>query len=158
MSVERDRRQATPDSDGPDAGSGGFRDLVRQALGGGTTQPPRPASTGDQATKNDASDQPRGRRVPIWLVILALLAVNYVVGLLITPGQPARMEVPYTLFRQQVTAGNVAEIVSRGDAIQGTFKQAVTYTPDSGQPATTTQFSTVRPAFADPGLESELFN
>jgi cell division protease FtsH len=153
MSIDRDRRQATPDGDGPRPGSSGPLDRVRQSLGGGT-----PAGASAQTNGDDAREQQRGLRLPFWLVILVLLAVNYFVGALFTPGQPARLEVPYTLFRQQVTAGNVAEIVSRGDAIQGTFKQAVTYTPDGGQPTTSTQFSTVRPAFADPGLEGELFN
>jgi cell division protease FtsH len=90
-------------------------------------------------------------------VFLILLGVNYVIGLYLAPDTPARLEVPYTLFRQQVTAGNVAEIVSRGDAIQGTFKQAVTYPAEGDQSRTSTQFSTQRPAFADPGLEAELF-
>ena len=31
---------------------------------------------------------------------------------------------PYTTFREQVQASNVAEITSQGDAIQGSFKQA----------------------------------
>jgi cell division protease FtsH len=91
-------------------------------------------------------------------MLLLLLVVNYFVGLYFAPDTPARLEVPYTLFRQQVTAGNVAEIVSRGDAIQGTFKQAVTYPPEGDQARTSTTFSTQRPAFADPGLESELFS
>jgi cell division protease FtsH len=83
--------------------------------------------------------------------------VNYFVSLYLAPDVPARLEVPYTLFRQQVTAGNVAEIVSRGDAIQGTFKQTVTYPAEGDESRTSTTFSTQRPAFADPGLESELF-
>src|SRR3712207_8821909 len=112
MSVERDTRQVTPDGGGPRAGSGGPLDRVRQALGGGTPEPRTPAGAGRQANWNDAGDGQRGRRLPFWLVLLVLLAVNYSVGALLMPGQPARMEVPYTLFREQVAAGNVAEIVS----------------------------------------------
>ena len=66
-------------------------------------------------------------------MLLLLLAVNYFVGSYLAPDAPARLEVPYTFFRQQVDAGNVAEITSRGDVIQGTFKQAVTYPPEGDQ-------------------------
>jgi cell division protease FtsH len=70
------------------------------------------------------------------------------------PGGTPRTEVSYTFFRQQVSAGNVAEINSRADTIQGTFRTAVTYPPDGGSTAkAVADFSTVRPAFADPGLE-----
>jgi hypothetical protein len=81
MSMERDKPQATPDSGGPWAGSGGPLDRVRQALGGGT-----PAGASAQTNGDDARDQQRGLRLPVWLVILALLAVNYFVGALFTPG------------------------------------------------------------------------
>ena len=67
---------------------------------------------------------------------------------------------PYTFFKQQVIAGNVSEITSRGEDIQGLFKQAVadpnpaTATPTgTGQaPQTYTKFATIRPAFDDADL------
>jgi cell division protease FtsH len=66
-----------------------------------------------------------------------------------------RLEVPYTLFRQQVAAGNVAEVVSRGDVIQGTFVKPITYPAEGAVGSRSAKaFSTVRPAFADPGLEA----
>src|SRR5437870_2532573 len=71
--------------------------------------------------------------------------------------QPQRIEVSYTFFKQQVEADNVAQISTRADTIQGTFKQAVPYQPDAAIPAKTAgDFSTVIPAFADPGLETLL--
>jgi cell division protease FtsH len=121
-----------------------------------TRGPRLPASASRQAGGDGSGPQTR-RWLPWWLVFLILLVVNYVVSLYLAPDVPVRLEVPYTLFRQQVTAGNVAEIVSRGDAIQGTFKQAVTYPAEGDEARTSTTFSTQRPAFADPGLESELF-
>jgi len=69
--------------------------------------------------------------------------------------------VPYTFFKQQVIAGNVTEITSRGEDIQGVFKQPIadpnpsTATPTAlaGQPPQTyTKFATIRPAFDDPEL------
>jgi cell division protease FtsH len=107
-------------------------------------------------------------------VLAALLALNWVLsGLLLAP--PQRLEVPYTLFREQVEDGNVAEVTTIGDTIEGRFKQAVTYPAQDqpppggnaqdrqspaepglvlgdGRPRTATLFSTQRPTFADDGL------
>jgi cell division protease FtsH len=97
------------------------------------------------------------RQWPWWVSFLALLALNYVLINLIVPPEGTRLKVSYTFFKQQVTADNVVEISSRADTIQGSFRQPVTYPPDGGSTATTsTAFSTVQPAFADPGLESLL--
>src|SRR5579871_3971763 len=100
------------------------------------------------------------RRVPgwpWWASLIVLLAVNYLVVLMFTPGTGSRVEVSYTFFRQQVTAGNVAEVSTQGDTIQGSLRQTATYPPGGGDTAKqVTDFSTVRPAFADPGLETLL--
>jgi cell division protease FtsH len=91
------------------------------------------------------------------LLFPALLLVDFLLIQFVTPGQPQRFEVSYTFFKQQVEADNVAQISTRADTIQGTFKQAVPYQPDAAVPAkTAADFSTVIPAFADPGLESLL--
>jgi cell division protease FtsH len=107
--------------------------------------------------------RPGGSR--FWTVLLALLALNWILsGLALAP--PPRVEVPYTLFREQVQAGNVVEVTTTGDSIQGRFEEAVTYPPQEQQaqdapprqarrdavPRTSTLFSTQRPAFADDGL------
>ncbi len=63
---------------------------------------------------------------------------------------------PYTLFKQQVTAGNVLDVTSRGDVIQGTFKQPIAYPADQPNEPTSNLFQTVTPQFADPGLETLL--
>jgi cell division protease FtsH len=86
-----------------------------------------------------------------------LLGLNFLLISVVSPGQPPRIEVSYTFFKQQVEAGNVVEISTRADTIQGTFKQAVTYPPNGGAAAkSAADFSTVVPSFADPGLESLL--
>jgi cell division protease FtsH len=96
----------------------------------------------------------RGR----WLLAALLILANYaLVTTYLLPDRSVRVEVPYTYFKRQVEDGNVVEVVSRGDIIQGTLKQAVTYPPEGGERARTTRFfSTVRPAFAEPGLETLL--
>src|ERR1700692_4402514 len=88
-----------------------------------------------------------------WLLFPALLVLNYVLILYVTPGQPQRVELSYTFFKQQVEANTVAQITTRTDTIQVTFRQPVPYQPDLSVPAkTVADFSTVIPAFADPGL------
>ncbi|MCC7107261.1 MAG: ATP-dependent zinc metalloprotease FtsH [Chloroflexi bacterium] len=134
-----------------------------------------PASASNQTSRTAPSQQPRSGptasnganakmparpSAPWWrrLVLFAiLLAVNYFIASTIVPDRVGRIEVPYTFFKQQVQASNVTEVMSRADIIQGTFKQAVTYPPE-GQPGsqTSTQFETVMPAFAEPGLETLL--
>jgi len=94
-----------------------------------------------------------------WQILLlpALLVLNYVVIQQLAPGQPRRVEVSYTFFKQQVEADNVVEISTRADTVQGTFKQTVIYQPNPAAAATrAADFSTVVPSFADPGLESLL--
>jgi cell division protease FtsH len=90
---------------------------------------------------------PGGSR--FWWILLGLLALNWFVVSLIPSGTD-RLDVPYTLFREQVTSGNVSEVTSRGDTIQGEFKAAVTY--PEGSDHSDTAFDTERPAFADDEL------
>jgi cell division protease FtsH len=89
---------------------------------------------------------PRRPRARWWIAIaVALLAVNYLAAMSATRG-PARVRVPYSpFFVRQVAAGNVAEITSKGTAIQGTFKQPERY--KGSKP--TTRFATEIPEFAD---------
>jgi cell division protease FtsH len=157
MSTERDSSQPPPASAGPPVERPALLNRLPRRPDSGSPGQRTPAAGSGQEDKKDSQTQ-LGRRLPFWLMLLLLLAGNYFVGLYVAPDVPDRLEVPYTLFRQQVTAGNVAEIVSRGDAIQGTFKEAVTYPLDGDEARTSTTFDTQRPAFADPGLEAELFN
>jgi cell division protease FtsH len=129
----------------------------------GPTNPPRraPANAGGQA-------RPPQKLWPApWIVFLLLLAANWFLMRLLLP-KPSYLTIPYTFFKQQVQAGNVEAVTSEGDAIQGTFKKAVTYpapepnpTPGteaqpSAAPRRSTEFKTRRPVFADPGLETLL--
>src|SRR5436305_4913516 len=121
MSTPRDSSQASPASAGPRSEPSSGPGRVWHALGGAPAAPRPPADGTGRSARNDPKEQRQGRRPPFWLVFLLLLVVNYAVSAYLVPSGPTRIEVPYTLFRQQVTAGNVDEIVSRGDVIQGTF-------------------------------------
>jgi cell division protease FtsH len=84
---------------------------------------------------------------PWWLSFFLVLLVNYAVINIFGPTQTPRLEVSYTFFKQQVAAGNVSGISSRGDTIQGTFAGEVHYSPESEDGTLVRDFSTVRPAF-----------
>jgi cell division protease FtsH len=110
----------------------------------------------DRQTSASAPPAPRGSPPPqqrprfrpsrAWIVFfLALLALNFYFGSRATQ-PPSRVRVPYSpFFLQQVTAGHVKEITSKGTAIQGTFTQKVAYA--GSKP--TTLFETEIPAFAN---------
>jgi cell division protease FtsH len=89
-----------------------------------------------------------------WLVLAGLLIANWLIGAWVTYNS-LPTTIPYTEFRQELKAGNVAEVRSRGDIIQGTFKQETTV----GQGAETRklhEFRTVRPTYAQDDLLTDL--
>jgi cell division protease FtsH len=83
---------------------------------------------------------------------VVLLAINYYSASRAT--QPAtRVRVPYSpFFLNQVSAGHVASITSKGTAIQGTFTQKESYAGSKR----TNLFRTEIPAFADTNSLSQL--
>jgi cell division protease FtsH len=130
---------------------------------------PRQGSTGPPANGNRPpsnvhdDDRPRtagprrpGRLPPArwWLWFGLLLLVNFLVVSYLFPGPQAPEEVPYTFFKEQVKAGNVEQISTRGDAVEGTFEEPVTY-PPKGE-GSTTRFTTAIPSFANTRLEELL--
>ena len=150
----------------------------RQELTGGrrapANSPKRPSSRdgrdrtrlrppGPEQARPGSNDN-QERRGPAWLprvswpwaLLLIFLAVNWLVAPLLAPDQPDRVTIPYTTFKEQIQAGNVAEITTRGEAIQGTLKQPLTYPPSGENQKTSARFETRLPSFADPGLEALL--
>jgi cell division protease FtsH len=98
---------------------------------------------------------PWGRRF-IWFV-LALLALNLVLSFM--TGRPEeRRRVPYQpFFVDQVEAGNVEEISSRADSIEGELKSQATFDPPGdAEPVEVTKFETEVPAFIDPAALTRL--
>ncbi len=118
---------------------------------------------------NNTPGRPGTPRLPqrkFWLIILLVLAVNYLATQWFLPGADQAVPVPYTTFKEQVTKGNVQSIHSQGQLIQGQFNSPVSLPSDESTtrqttaepPRNVTAFSTVVPDFADPGLESFLAN
>src|SRR5437868_404270 len=114
-----------------------------------------PGPPGAPAPSSNAPtpQQRRRARIAMWIAFaLALLAFNYWAGSRATQGA-SRVRVPYSpFFLQQVGAGHVAEITSKGTAIQGTFTRPERY----GSSKATTRFKTEVPAFADTNALSQL--
>src|SRR5438094_6673655 len=131
-------------------------------VNGATPRRPRPPGPNDvQPSSSKGAPQPNKnplmRPRPWWISFLLILIVNYLLVQFFLPERPnPRIDVPYTFFKQQVAAGNVLDVTSRGDVIQGTFKQPITYPPDQQNAPTSNLFQTVMPQFADPGLETLL--
>jgi len=109
------------------------------------SSPPRPGTP---------APQPPRFRVGRWWIALAigLLAINFYAGSQAMQAQ-SRVRVPYSpFFLQQVNRGNVAEITSKGTAIQGTFTTAKRYKSSKA----TKLFKTEIPAFANTDQLSQL--
>ena len=110
---------------------------------------------------DDSGSRPPQKRPPsmldslrswrFWVLMLILLAVNYVVvDILLAPQQPKQVTLPYNVFKSQVAADNVSSITTQGQAITGESRKPVGATPDSKD--TSTHFNTRVPAFGDSEL------
>jgi cell division protease FtsH len=113
-----------------------------------------------------------------WLTFLAILGVNYLLMRLMFPAPDEAITVPYTVFKQQAASGNVEAIYSKGESIEGRFREPVTWPPPEKLKAaaeaangsalarlvspvesrSSKTFLTTLPAFVDPGLEQFLID
>jgi cell division protease FtsH len=113
-----------------------------------------------------------------WLAFLVILGLNYLLMRMIFPGGAEAITVPYTAFKSEVARGNVEAIYSKGESIEGRFREAVTWPPPDKEksaadereksagpfstqaptPRSATTFTTTLPAFVDPGLEQFLID
>src|SRR6266516_1017490 len=118
-------------------------------------RPPGPAAAPRGPQPSGRTREPPSRRRlvrTLILVTVGLLVINYWVASRATQGH-RRERVPYSpYFLQQVHAGKVAEITSRGTAVQGTCKTPLSYDGSKS----TTRFKTEIPAFADTNALSRL--
>jgi len=108
--------------------------------------------TPQQAPTKPGPRRPR-IRVGWWLAWIAgLLVLNYWLGSRATKA-PSRARVPYSpFFLDQVRAGHVASITSKGTTVQGNFSAPQSY---AGGKATS-RFKTEIPTFADTNALSQL--
>jgi cell division protease FtsH len=84
--------------------------------------------------------------------VAVLIAVYWTIVLLLSPHEPS-VKVPYSpVFLNEVRAGNVERINSRGAQVTGEFREAVTWPREDDEdhdPETATKFETALPAFTD---------
>jgi cell division protease FtsH len=92
---------------------------------------------------------PRPRRLPggrpLWLGVAVLLALNWWVGSQLMNTDRDAVDISYSEFRKEVRAGNVKEVTSAGDTIEGTFRKGAS---GPGE----VDFETMRPEFAGDNL------
>jgi cell division protease FtsH len=114
-----------------------------------------------------------------WLWFAIALLLNFVLARYLVPGGEVPLTIPYTLFKEEVSKGNVKAIYSRGETLTGLFAAPVTYPPPeegaggaaaanatkppsvrgaprTGPPRTASTFATTLPSFVGPGLEQFL--
>src|SRR5581483_504714 len=142
MADEPARRSAPPSRPGSPPGSRPPGWKVTPAPDGRGHQPPSPSG-------------PNARWLVVLLVI-GLLALNlWISSQALKPN--ARVRIPYSpTFLAQVQGGNVSQISSTGDSIQGSFRTAVKYPANDKSVQPTTNFSTQVPSFADHSQLSQL--
>jgi cell division protease FtsH len=121
---------------------------TREDRGTKPKAPPAP-----RGTSPTGSPQPGFRLSRWWILVgIGLLVFNFYLASRGTQ-PPSRIRVPYSpFFLDQVNAGKVKEITSKGTAIQGTFTENLSY--QGSKP--TTRFKTEIPTFADNNALSHL--
>lgn len=132
------------------------------------TRPGYSPNTQKPVSPQEQNDKWQWPSVKVWGWLIALLALNYFLGKYFFPGPEATVKIPYSLFRQQVEKGNVAEIFATGLSVNGSFEEKITIPPPdksgsdsadvraSRKPVEAKNFSTELPAFLDEGLEALL--
>jgi cell division protease FtsH len=122
-------------------------------------QPPRTPPSGPDGWRVEPAPDGRGAPPPpkppmfprsgrFVAILFALLALNLLLSFI--TGQPAgRERVPYQpFFVDQLQSGNVREITSQGDSLEGDLKKEASYDPPgNAKPVKVTRFKTQVPSF-----------
>ncbi len=120
------------------------------------TRPPGPeeprgtaGSGGGRGNRPSFTDALGSRR--FWLAFLFVALANWFLVPVLFPEPQDRITVPYTVFKQQVEAGNVSEVTGRGELVQGQFKTPIPdpSLPEGQAPSVFSKFETSIPTFID---------
>jgi len=93
-----------------------------------------------------------GRNLWLWIFIIVVINALLLRRYYTTDEQP--VSVPYTLFRTEVSNGNVKSVQVKGEQIGGSFERAVAYVARDGEKKnkadtlSVTAFTTITPTFA----------
>ncbi len=105
----------------------------------------------------DHKPPPPHRLRSFWILVALLLALNWIFVLAFQPTSQPRVKIPFSpYFLQELQAGQIKSISSKGDTIQGTFTTAVRYPPTDSKATPTTLFSTEVPTFWNSGALTTL--
>jgi cell division protease FtsH len=116
--------------------------------------PEQPTPWKVEGEPEDESRPPRRKLLPtgrrFWVLVGVLLMLNLALAVaLVQP--PERTTIPYTEFRDLVEAGDVHEVTSSADVIQGELDHEIERNGERFQ-----EFETRRPFFADDNLLAKL--
>src|SRR5277367_6300283 len=108
-----------------------------------------PAPDGRGMPEHAPSGPPPHRMRGFWYFVLALLALNVLSVLFFQPSSgEQRVTVPFSpYFLEQVKGGTVATISSKGDTIEGKFKEKLRYPTGDEKVTPTKEFATQVPSF-----------
>src|SRR5215212_4928932 len=99
--------------------------------------------------KRELPKRPR-MRPRFWVIVLVLLAVNYLSVALFAPGKERSVRIPYSPeFLSQVDKGNVEKISSTGETVSGELKKEITYPAGDKDAKPAENFDTEIPTFAN---------
>jgi cell division protease FtsH len=109
----------------------------------------QPAPDGRGMPEQADKPKPPHRRPGFLWFVLALFVLNWLSVLLITPSTgPQRVTVSFNpFFLQTVQAGQVRSISSKGNTVEGNFKEKLRYPPSDPKATPTTLFKTEIPTF-----------
>src|SRR5688500_11451387 len=111
--------------------------------------PAAPPGRAPAPAKREGEKRPRVRP-RFWVIVLVLLAVNYVSVALFAPGKDPSVRIPYSPeFLSQVDKGNVEKIAATGATVSGELKSEITYPPGDKDAEPAKNFDTEIPAFAN---------
>jgi cell division protease FtsH len=86
-----------------------------------------------------------------WLVMFGLLIANVSLVNTLLSGPSSRVPIPYNDFVDELDRGNVRDVQTRGDTVQGELKQAI-LREHAGKDRRDVKFETQRPTFAKDDL------
>jgi cell division protease FtsH len=144
---------ATDDQPPADEERGAARFLRR--LRGSREEPGRPNPWRVEGMPKSGAPGQRPARGGFWMLLIGALLINWILASILM-GPPARTEVSYTFFTQQLDAGNVQTVTSTSDTIQGDLKRAADYRSAAQRAARVDLFTTQRPSFATDDLLATL--
>ncbi|MFI5294512.1 MAG: ATP-dependent zinc metalloprotease FtsH [Thermodesulfovibrionales bacterium] len=115
------------------------------------------AEKGDIGERESIADKLRSPQWRASIVALLVFIILFVWAQYFTPTGPERYEINYSLFFEQLNAGNIKSVSIRKLQVNGEFIKEVNITlPGAKKPLAVKDFQTYLPSFQGEGLLSEL--